>query len=73
MAGKKQTPPPTDWTPDRIRRLCESLGWTQARLATETGVALRNVQAWVSGEHNVSRLGGKVLDAIEANHKGDAK
>ena len=45
-----------DMTPETLRSMRVALGWTQLRLATATGVSLRTVVRWESGESPIPMM-----------------
>jgi transcriptional regulator with XRE-family HTH domain len=53
------------WTPEHIRKLRESLGWSQEQLAEAVGYDSRStVCLWESGQRQPHRLAQLALDRL---------
>jgi DNA-binding transcriptional regulator YiaG len=51
-------------TPRELKALRASLGWSQARLAEEIGVAENTVTRWEMGRHPISAMVEKLLRTL---------
>ena len=56
-------------TADRIRRIREATGLSQAKFATWLGVSLRSLQDWEEGRHPPTKRAIRLLEKAEASAK----
>ena len=56
-------------TPSDFRTRRQFLGYTQAEFAERLGLSRRSIQAYESGETNISRVIEMAIEAIELEEK----